>query len=78
MHCIWSGSRAMRQLGDRRRVVVCYGRHPATVEFGSIPQNRNVRPIISAKNSLGIDKMEMESSSGLPSSSHARLVSWND
>lgn len=57
---------------------VWHGRHPATVDCRSIPQNRNVlSDHISAKNSVGSGNMEMGSSSGLRSRSHARLASWH-
>lgn len=58
---------------------VWHRRHPATVEFGSIPQNRNVCPIIYQQRTAWVPTTsKMESSSGLRSRSHARLANWND
>lgn len=82
MQCIWSGFRAMRQrqLGTSTASSrVWHRRHPATVEFGSIPQNRNVCPIIYQQRTAWVSTTwKMESTSGLRSRSHARLSNWND
>lgn len=67
-----------RQLGastTRSRVWHGVILQPSSAARSQKPQR--LSDYISAKNSVGSDNMEMGSSSGLRSRSHARLASWH-